>query len=167
MGTMNSFFPLFLDSIGLTPFIIGAFFALLALTYAMSRFLVAGYSDRTGHKALPLALSIGGVVLAVAFLASFENILLIVLIVGVLGLCFGVSNLLQGTVVAEQADQRIRGFALGLFLSVIVAGAGAGPAVLSPVADSYGFEVAFRVNALLILTGLVTVLIAWRKANLK
>jgi predicted MFS family arabinose efflux permease len=167
MGSLGSFFPLYLSEIGFSPLWIGALFALQAFTYAMARFVVAGYSDRTGHRALPLSLGLIGVAITLAFVATFQSLFVIASIVALLGLSFGVANLLQGTIVAERTDHHTRGTAIGLFTSVLTAGIGVGPGALAFLVASQGFEWGFRADALFIFLGAIVFLTLRRMTKLR
>jgi MFS family permease len=69
----------------------------------------------------------------------------------ILGIFFGTCQLLQSTILAERATDKTRGFAMGLFTTSLYAGSGIGPAVFAPLAPAYGFDVVYRLAAVLIL----------------
>ena len=161
------FLPNYVESLGSAwnldlVFLAGAVFSAHALTMMLASPVWGAIADRVGRKPMVLRAMFGGsvAVLAMAFVANAEQLVLLRAIQGVLTGIVSASNAL----IASVAPRERSGFALGTLQTALSSGVAAGPILGGLLADSVGYRAAFVITAGLLLVGGVLVLVGVKES---
>jgi DHA1 family multidrug resistance protein-like MFS transporter len=155
------FLPNYVGSLGSAwgldlVFLAGAVFSAHAITMMLASPVWGAIADRVGRKPMVLRAMFGGsvAVLAMAFVGSAEQLVLLRAVQGVLTGIVSASNAL----IASVAPRERSGFALGTLQTALSSGVAAGPILGGVLADSVGYRAAFVITAGLLLIGGLLVL---------
>lgn len=156
------FLPLYVAELGSSTgtsieLLSGFIFSAQAFTMMLASPIWGMLADRYGRKLMVVRSTIGGSVLllAMAFVQSAEQLVILRAVQGAITGTFAASNAL----VAAIAPRDRSGYALGLLTVAVGAGVAVGPMIGGAVADLYGYSEAFFVTAtMLFLSGVLVTL---------
>jgi len=142
-GTFFSFLPLHADNQVLDVKQIGMVFLAQSVTNAVSRIPCGTFSDRVGQRKYQ---ALAGIVLVTVSIAGFgpARTYFHFLMAGVgLGVSMAIAFTSIGALIAETAEPRFRGLAMGGYNTSIYLGLMAGSIAMGPLADAIGFSRGF------------------------
>ncbi len=153
------FLPLYVTELGSSmglsiELLSGLVFSAQAFTMMLASPVWGALADRYGRKLMVVRSTVGGSVLllAMAFVQSGEQLVLLRAMQGVITGTLAASNALVASVVPRERT----GYAMGLLTVAVGSGVAIGPLVGGAVADIYGYSAAFYVTAaMLFLSGLL------------
>ena len=158
-GIDASFYPVYLDEIGLTAAVIGLLLTLTNGGATAGSLLANRFANRMGLVPA-MTWSIGASAVSIALLPLFQNLWLIALVSLIHGLTLGISMPLLLTGISQNSERHERGLILGLRSMFNRAGVMAAPLMMGFLVQGWGMVVGFLVTgavivALLVLIGLV------------
>ena len=158
-GIDASFYPVYLDEIGLTAVVIGLLLTLTNGGATAGSLLANRFANRMGLVPA-MTWSIGASAVSIALLPLFQNLWLIALVSLIHGLTLGISMPLLLTGISQNSERHERGLILGLRSMFNRAGVMAAPLMMGFLVQGWGMVVGFLVTgavivALLVLIGLV------------
>lgn len=156
-GAISTFFPIYGDALGLSAATIGALFALRALVSAFGRIPNGMLARLLGNQSVMLGALVIDAASMLALAFAHQTWLLALLLVCE-GLAFGAYLVSGQTFVADRSTVDNRGTAVGLYAMAGSIGGTAAPAILGPVADSWGLPATFGTTSALIAVGIVVIM---------
>ncbi len=156
------FLPLYVSELGSSTgssieLLSGLVFSAQAFTMMLVSPMWGSLADRYGRKLMVVRSTIGGslLLLAMAYVQSAEQLVLLRAVQGAITGTFAASNAL----VAAIAPRERTGYAMGLLTVAVGAGVAIGPLIGGAVADLYGYSEAFYVTAAMLLLSGVLVMV--------
>ena len=148
-GMFFSFMPLHADNSGLDVGQIGVVYLVQSVTNALSRIPFGAVSDRVGQRKYQALLGIVLVTLSITGFGPARTYLQFILASLGLGVSMAIAFTSVGALIAEIAEPRIRGIAMGGYNTCIYFGLMTGSIGLGPLIEGIGFGRGF------LLTGLI------------
>ena len=164
-GIAPPFLPLYAKNVGLSVPLIAALFTVQSSANAASRLVFGAFYDRV-KKAVPsimVSLIIGAI--ATAVLTSFKDMVSLIVLMGIIGICFGITTMVASASIAEATTPASRGLAMGIFNGCFYGAMAVSPALLGPVISRYGFQLGFWSAAATGLVGSLLVCLMTRTAK--
>jgi len=158
------FFPLYGGRIGFDESQIGFGFAVRGLSSTLIRFPTGASAKRIGvMRLMTVGLGVSAVVLLV--LPSFEETMVLSLLLGLQGVAYGIYLTAGNTFVTEEAPAELRGTAIGVYSTFSNISGVISPLMLGVIAEAWGLRGPFQVSAVLCLVGMVVMLVLVKKGE--
>ena len=158
-GMFFSFMPLHADNNGLDVGQIGVVYLVQSVTNALSRIPFGIVSDRVGQRKYQALLGIVLVTLSITGFGPARTYLAFVLASLGLGVSMAIAFTSVGALIAEIAEPRIRGIAMGGYNTCIYFGLMTGSIGLGPLIEGIGFGRGFMLTGLINLP--FVIIFAW------
>jgi MFS family permease len=142
-GVFFTFMPLLAHDRGLDAGQIGIVYLVQSGANALSRIPFGAISDRLGHRHHQALFGVVLATLAIAGFAPATTFAHFLVVAGCLGMSLAVAFTSIGALIAETAQPRIRGLAMGGYNSFIYFGLMAGSIGFGPLIESAGFSGGF------------------------
>jgi MFS family permease len=157
-------FPLYGGLIGFDDSQVGFGFTVRGISSTAIRLPTGTATKRLGAIKL-MTLGLGISAITVLALPSFDDIMIIGLILGIQGVAYGIYLTAGHAFVAEEAPAAIRGTAIGVYslfsdISGIIS-----PLILGAIAEIWSLKVAFQIAALICLVGTAIMLMLVRQGE--
>ena len=141
-GVLETYLPIYLNSLGFSAGKIGLVFSLQILSIALTKPLFGKIADRIDKRA-QILVGITIIALATLTLPMFTNYWILILISLIFGLGMSFSTVATTTYVAEVAKANNLGTSLGALSSVMDIGQSSGPFIVGFIATSFSVSVGF------------------------
>jgi len=151
------FFPLYSGLIGFDSSQVGFGFAVRGLSSTLIRFPTGASAKRIGILRL-MTVGLGLSALVLLVLPSFEEIMVLTLLLAVHGFAYGIFFTAGNAFVTEEAPAALRGTAIGVYSTFSNISGVISPVILGAIAEGWGLRGAFQVSAILCLAGMVVML---------
>ncbi|KPJ78234.1 MAG: hypothetical protein AMJ54_04480 [Deltaproteobacteria bacterium SG8_13] len=148
-GMFFSFMPLHADNSGLDVGRIGVVYLVQSVTNALSRIPFGFFSDRVGQRKYQALFGVALVTVSIAGFAPAQTYLQFITASLGLGVSMAIAFTSIGALIAEIAEPRIRGMAMGGYNTCIYFGLMTGSIGLGPLIEAVGFARGF------LLTGVI------------
>ena len=114
-------------------------------------------------RLMTVGLGVSAVVLLV--LPSFEETMVLSLLLGLQGVAYGIYLTAGNTFVTEEAPVELRGTAIGVYSTFSNISGVISPLILGAIAEEWGLRGPFQVSAVLCLVGMVVMLVLVKKGE--
>ncbi|MFC0702204.1 Predicted arabinose efflux permease, MFS family [Marinobacter persicus] len=148
LGVYGSYLPVYLESLALTPVVIGVLVSLRAGVSMLVRPFMARIIAAAGGREPTVLLSLGALAAGIGLLGISEQILWLGLLAVVVGVGSGLTQPLSMVILAESVDREKRSGALGMRLMANRAIHFLAPLMFGLVLEIGGFALAFGVSGL-------------------
>lgn len=156
------FFPLYGRHIGFNESQVGFCFTVRGLSSTAIRFPTGAATKRMSILRL-MTIGLGVSALTLLVLTSFNDILVICLILGVQGIAYGIYLTAGNAYVTEEAPAEMRGTAIGIYSTFSNISGVISPLILGAIAEKWSLQAAFQVSGVLALAGMAMMLALARK----
>lgn len=153
-GARNSYYPLYLAGVGLTPTLVGLLFSIHSLAGVTMRALMGWLSDRLGNHRLMLA-AVATCAVSLALTPTSSLWLVQGALAASLGAAHSVIQPLTNAVLVEQVSPQDRGLVFGLRMSLQRGVGVLVPLILGSVAGGFGVGAPMLVAGLIMAAGLL------------
>jgi MFS family permease len=148
----QSFYPVYLQSVGFSTTLIGAAFSFHSLCSIAVRPTIGKAVERLGHPGV-LAMAIGLTAAGVSVTPLLRNPIALTAAIGLTGIATGYMQPLSMSLISGRAKPAARGVALGLRISMNQLSQAVGPPLLGLAVAGYGLPAAFYLAALVVCAG--------------
>lgn len=156
VSTLDSFYPVFLQTLGFSAAAIGALFAIGNLVSSPSALLAAWGERMCGTAQRALSVSVATLVVALAVLPALESFWVIAFWIGVYGFGLGISMPLMLSLLSGGVSPELQGSVAGLRATANRFAAFILPLIMGALAESLGLGGAFMaISAALLVLVLV------------
>lgn len=150
LGVYGSYLPVYLESLAMSPVIIGVVVSMRAGVSMLIRPFMAGIIATVGGRGSAVMLALGALSLGLMFLGFSEQIILISLLAILMGVGSGLTQPLSMVLLAEAVDREKRPGALGMRLMANRAIHFLAPLIFGVLLELGGFALAFGVSGLFV-----------------
>ncbi len=162
LGVYGSYLPVYLESLAMSPVVIGVLVSLRAAVSMLIRPFMAPMIAMVGGRRNAVLLALGTLAAGITFLGLSEQILLIGLLAVLVGIGAGLTQPLSMVLLAESVDREKRSGALGMRLMANRAIHFLAPLLFGVLLELGGFVLAFGASGLMIAFVLI---VMQRRAN--
>ncbi|WP_227662966.1 MFS transporter [Marinobacter daqiaonensis] len=155
LGVYGSYLPVYLESLAMSPAVIGVLVSLRAAVAMVIRPFMARLIALAGGRGPAVLLAFGTLALGITFLGVSAHLVLISLLAVLVGLGSGLTQPLSMVILAEAVDREQRSGALGMRLMANRAIHFLAPLLFGALLSVGGFGLAFGMSGLLIALALV------------
>ncbi|XKH00393.1 MFS transporter [Marinobacter nauticus] len=150
LGVYGSYLPVYLESLAVTPVIIGVLVSLRAGVSMLVRPFMARVIAAAGGREATVLLSLGALAVGIGFLGLSEQVVWLGLLAVIVGIGSGFTQPLSMVILAESVDREKRSGALGMRLMANRAIHFLAPLMFGLVLEIGGFALAFGASGLVI-----------------
>ncbi|UZD67185.1 MULTISPECIES: MFS transporter [Marinobacter] len=155
LGVYGSYLPVYLESLAMSPVVIGVLVSLRAAVSMLIRPFMAPMIAMVGGRRNAVLLALGTLAAGITFLGFSEQILLIGLLAVLVGIGAGLTQPLSMVLLAESVDREKRSGALGMRLMANRAIHFLAPLLFGALLELGGFVLAFGASGLIIALALI------------
>ncbi len=155
-GAIGAYLPLYGQGFGINPAKVGIIIGALFGSSALLRLPTGIVTDRIG-KRVPLICGFAMTISAVTLISYSSSFGWLITATIIFGLGMAMTSIPSFSLIADIAPPRVRSQAMGIAHSSLWAGVATGATVMGIVAGMSNYEIMFRVCALSMITGLLTV----------
>ena len=155
LGVYGSYLPVYLESLALTPVVIGVLVSLRAGVSMLVRPFMARIIAAAGGREPTVLLSLGALAVGIGLLGISEQIFWLGLLAVIVGIGSGLTQPLSMVILAESVDREKRSGALGMRLMANRAIHFLAPLLFGLVLEFGSFGLAFGTSGLMIAAALV------------
>lgn len=157
LGVYGSYLPVYLESLAMSPVVIGVLVSLRAGVSMLIRPFMARLIALVGGRGPAVMLALGTLSVGLAFLGAFEQIVVIGLLAVLMGIGSGLTQPLSMVLLAEAVDRERRSGALGMRLMANRAIHFLAPLMFGVLLEVGGFALAFGISGLAVALALVMI----------
>lgn len=157
LGVYGSYLPVYLESLAITPVIIGVLVSLRSAVSMLIRPFMAQMIRMAGGRENAVLLSLGGVAVSIGLLGFFEQTVMLAVLAILMGIGSGLTQPLSMVILAESVDRAQRSGALGMRLMANRAVHFVAPLFFGALLELGGFVLAFGLSGLLIAAAVVPI----------
>jgi MFS family permease len=150
LGVYGSYLPVYLESLAISPLIIGVLVSLRAGVSMLVRPFMARIIALAGGRVPTVLLSLGTLAAGLAFLGASEQLLLMAALAMLVGIGSGLTQPLSMVILAESVERERRAGALGMRLMANRAVHFLAPLFFGLLLELSGFTLAFAASGILI-----------------
>lgn len=155
LGVYGSYLPVYLESLAMSPVVIGVLVSLRAGVSMVIRPFMARLIALVGGRGSAVLLALGSLAIGIALLGLSEHVVLIGLLAVLVGLGSGLTQPLSMVILAESVHREKRSGALGMRLMANRAVHFLAPLVFGALLSVGGFPLAFGASGVAIALALV------------
>mgnify|MGYP001627902687 FL=1 len=155
LGVYGSYLPVYLESLAMSPVVIGVLVSLRAGVSMLIRPFMARLIALVGGRGPAVLLALGSLAIGIALLGFSQQIVLIGLLAVLVGLGAGLTQPLSMVILAEAVDKEKRSGALGMRLMANRAIHFLAPLLFGGLLSLGGFALAFGASGVVIALALV------------
>lgn len=168
LGVYGSYLPVYLESLAMSPLVIGVLVSLRAGVSMLIRPFMARMIALVGGRGPAVMVALGTLAAGLTFLGFSEQIIVIGMLAVLVGIGSGLTQPLSMVILAESVDREKRSGALGMRLMANRAIHFLAPLVFGVLLELGGFALAFGLSGLavaLVLVGMRRLLVAGRQMS--
>ena len=154
LGVYGSYLPVYLESLAISPVIIGVLVSLRAGVSMVIRPFMASIIQLAGGRVSTVLLSLVTVSAGIAFLGATEQVVVMGMLAVLVGIGSGLTQPLSMVILAESVDRAKRSGALGMRLMANRAIHFLAPLMFGALLELGGFALAFAASGAAIVTAL-------------
>ena len=155
LGVYGSYLPVYLESLAMTPVVIGVLVSLRAGVSMLIRPFMARMIALAGGRENTVLLSLGTLAAGIGLLGLFEHMVLLGLLAVLVGIGSGLTQPLSMVILAESVEREKRSGALGMRLMANRAIHFLAPLMFGALLELGGFVLAFGLSGALIVVALL------------
>ncbi|KPQ29554.1 MAG: Nitrate/nitrite transporter [Marinobacter excellens HL-55] len=155
LGVYGSYLPVYLESLAISPLVIGVLVSLRAGVSMLIRPFMANMIALAGGRENTVLFSLATLAAGIALLGMSEQVILMGLLAVLVGIGSGLTQPLSMVILAESVDRQKRAGALGMRLMANRAIHFLAPLMFGLLLQLGGFTLAFGISGLLIAAALV------------
>ena len=155
LGVYGSYLPVYLESLAMSPVVIGVLVSLRAGVAMLIRPFMASMISFAGGREQTVLLSLGTLAVGIALLGVSEQVVLMGLLAVLVGIGSGLTQPLSMVILAESVAKQQRSGALGMRLMANRAVHFAAPLMFGVLLELGSFALAFGLSGLLIAAALM------------